>query len=112
MTRTIDLPPADSAIVRQMLRICLPPDVEAWVFGSRATDSARRYSDLDLALRGDGPLDLDMIGRLKDALSDSDLTIKVDLVDLHTIDPGFARRIAAEMVRLPFREDADAAGAR
>ena len=40
-------------------------------------------------------LDLDMLGRLKEALSESDLTIKVDLVDLRAVDPAFRRMIEA-----------------
>ncbi|HEY4042973.1 MAG TPA: nucleotidyltransferase domain-containing protein, partial [Rhodopila sp.] len=78
----------------------LPPDTSVWVFGSRATGAARRYSDLDRALAGNAPLDLDMLGRLGEVLAESDLTIKVDLVDLLTLDPNFRRRIEAEMVPL------------
>jgi predicted nucleotidyltransferase len=46
-------------------------------------------------------LDLDMLGQLKDELSQSDLTIKVDLVDLQAIDPAFRRMIEGDMVPLP-----------
>jgi type I restriction enzyme S subunit len=100
MTRTIDLPQADLAILKPLLRAGLPPDTSVWVFGSRATGAARRYSDLDLALAGNAPLDLGMLGRLGEVLAESDLTIKVDLVDLLTVDPNFRRRIEAEMVPL------------
>jgi len=101
MIRSINLQEADTAILRQTLGDHLPPEVAVWVFGSRATGAARRYSDLDLALEGDAPLDAEMLARLKDALSESDLTIKVDLVDLQVVDAGFRQIIAAEMV--PFR---------
>jgi predicted nucleotidyltransferase len=100
MTRTIDLPEADRTILRALLRAHLPAGTQVWVFGSRANGTARRYSDLDLALEGASPLTLDVLGRLSDALSESDLTIKVDLVDLRAIDPAFRRRIEAEIIAL------------
>lgn len=105
MTRTIDLPRQDLAILQTILRAFLPPDTAAWAFGSRATGTARRYSDLDLALRSVTPLSLDALGRLQDALSESDLTIKVDLVDLAAVDPAFLRRIEPEMIALPLRAE-------
>jgi uncharacterized protein len=100
MTRTIDLPQEDLAILRGVLHAYLPPETGVFVFGSRATGVARRYSDLDPALAGEAPLDADLLSRLKDALSESDLTIKVDLVDLRAVDPAFRRIIEGEMVRL------------
>jgi predicted nucleotidyltransferase len=101
VTHTIDLQPADLAILQPILRDHLPPATSVWVFGSRVTGSARCYSDLDLALQGDSPLDTDLLARLKDALSESDLTIKVDLVDLLAVDTAFREIIKSEMVRLP-----------
>ena len=101
MTCTIDLPPADLAILQHILRDHLPPRTSVWAFGSRVTGSARRYSDLDVALLGDSPLDWVLLARLKDALSESDLTMKVDVVDLLAVDPPFREIIKSQMVRLP-----------
>ena len=70
------------------------------MFGSRAHGGARRYSDLDLALEWDRPLGLDVIGQIAEALSDSDLPFKVDIVDLSLVEPAFRRRIAADCVPL------------
>jgi predicted nucleotidyltransferase len=100
MTQTIDLSQQDLAILRDVLRAYLPLGTEVFVFGSRATGMARRYSDLDLALAGAGPLDSDSLSRLHDALSESDLTIKVDLLDLRAVDPAFRRLIEGQMVPL------------
>jgi predicted nucleotidyltransferase len=103
MTRTIDLRQEDLAILLAVLRANLSADTDVFVFGSRATGAARRYSDVDLALRGDKPLDGETLGRLREALSASDLTIKVDLVDLRAVDPSFRKIIESEMVALPVR---------
>jgi uncharacterized protein len=75
------------------------------VFGSRARGGARQYSDLDLALEWDRPLGLDLIGHIAEALSESDLPYKVDIVDLATVDPAFRARIAAHHITLPIDRD-------
>lgn len=102
MTKAIDLPEEDLAIVRLILRTCLPPNSRAFVFGSRAVGGSRRYSDLDLALEGDAALGLDVLGRLSEALSYSDLPIKVDILDLRSVEPGFRAAIEPGMIALPF----------
>jgi uncharacterized protein len=71
------------------------------IFGSRAHGNARQYSDLDLALESGHVLGLDLIGRIAEALSESDLPYKVDLVDLATVEPAFRARIAADCITLP-----------
>jgi predicted nucleotidyltransferase len=100
MTATLDMREDHATIVRDVLRAHLPQGVRAYIFGSRAQGRARRYSDLDLALEWDRPLGLDLIGRIAEAMSDSDLPYKVDIVDLATVEPAFRARIAA--VGVPF----------
>ena len=90
------------AIVRTILRVRLPQNTRARVFGSRATASARRYSDLDLAFEGEEPLSLDVLGDVAEAPSESDLPYKVDVIDLRSADPVFRAIIEPDMVALPF----------
>jgi predicted nucleotidyltransferase len=96
----IDLPADQRRLVLQILRANLPPAVKVWVFGSRATGRARRYSDLDLAIDAGRPLTLDETASLADAFSESDLTCRVDVVDWHAIDDRFRRIIEKERVPL------------
>ena len=98
MTSALDMRDDHARILRSVLRTHLPKGVRAYVFGSRARGSARQYSDLDLALEWDRPLGLDFLGRIAEALSESDLPYKVDIVDLLTADPSFRARIAVESV--------------
>jgi predicted nucleotidyltransferase len=102
VTRAIDLSQAELAIVRDILRIHLTPATRAWVFGSRATATARRYSDLDLALQGDKPLNPNVLGNVAEALTNSDLPYKVDIIDLRAIDPAFRAIVERDMIALPF----------
>ena len=99
--------PDHVAIVRDVLRKHLPEGARALVFGSRAHGGARRYSDLDLALEWERPLGLRIIGAIAEALSESDLPYKVDIVDVLTVDPGFRARIAADCIPFDTTEPGD-----
>ena len=88
----LDLRPDDWDIVCSVLRQHVP-DREVLAFGSRATWTAKNYSDLDLAILGDEPLPLDVSSALAEAFSESDLPFKVDLVDWARIDKTFRRII-------------------
>lgn len=102
MTRPthIDLHTDHRRLVLGILSTNLPESTKTWVFGSRATGRARRYSDLDLAIDAGRRLTLDETARLAEAFSDSDLPYRVDLVDLHQIDDRWRRIIATECVAL------------
>ena len=84
----LDLRPDHWAIVSDILRQ-LVPDRKVLAFGSRATWTAKDYSDLDLAILGDGPLSLDETSALAERFGESDLPFKVDLVDWARLDESF-----------------------
>ena len=96
----IDLPGDDRRIVWQILRANLPPKAKVWVFGSRATGRAQRYSDLDLAIDAGRAMTLDETASLAEAFSESDLAYRVDVVDWHAIEDRFRRIIAKERAKL------------
>jgi type I restriction enzyme S subunit len=96
----IALPPEHRRLVLNILGANLPESTKVWVFGSRATGRARRYSDLDLAIDAGRPLTLDEIAGLAEAFSDSDLPYKVDLIDWHNIDDHWRQTITAGRVAL------------
>jgi predicted nucleotidyltransferase len=102
MTRPVHIamPAQHRRLVLNILRANLPKSTKVWVFGSRATGGARRYSDLDLAINAGRPLALDEIARLAEAFSDSDLPYKVDLADWRNIDAHWRQTILAERVAL------------
>jgi len=105
----IDLRPDHRRPVLDVLRANLPPRTKAWVFGSRATGRARRYSDLDLVIDAGRRLTVDESARLAEAFSDSDLPYRVDVVDWHAIDNRFRQVIAGERVPLAEASHPDAA---
>jgi len=101
MTAALDIRAEHTTILQRILRDHLPAGTRALVFGSRVRGSARQYSDLDLALEWDRPLGLDRIAQIAEALSESDLPYKVDIVDLALVDPAFRARIKSDCIALP-----------
>lgn len=93
----IDIRPDHWQIVRRILRRQVP-GYAVWAFGSRATRTAKPYSDLDLAIIGDRPLPLFVCAALAQAFSESDLPWKVDIIDWATTDAPFREVIAASKV--------------
>lgn len=74
------------------------PDCEVRAFGSRVTGRAEKFSDMDLLLVGQEKLDWRRIERLKDALSASNLPIRVDVLDWNATPEEFRNRIGDEAV--------------
>ncbi|WP_243371146.1 nucleotidyltransferase domain-containing protein [Geotalea sp. SG265] len=93
----LDLKPHDWDEVRRILEKSLP-GYEVWAFGSRAKWTAKPYSDLDLAVISDRPLPIDLMADLRQSFEDSDLTIKVDVVDWATTSPAFRKIIEESKV--------------
>lgn len=88
----IDLKPDHVEIVSRILAKHVP-DCEVRAFGSRVTGTAREYSDLDLAVVGEGPLDLQVISRLNEAFEESSLPMQVDVLDWYSIPDRFEKEI-------------------
>jgi len=77
------------------------PGVKVLAFGSRVKGRARKFSDLDLALDAGMPIGWSRIGDLKEALSESDLPIKVDVIDLNDISDRFRELVLKHAIPLP-----------
>ena len=92
MIGTVDLNPNHLATVERILAEHVP-ECEVRAFGSRATWTAKDYSDLDLAVVGAGSLDWGALSRLKEAFEESDLPMRVDVLDWHVISESFRKVI-------------------
>lgn len=76
----LDLTPQYLDEVRRVLRIHVPGRMVR-AFGSRVQGNAKPFSDLDLAVMGDTPLDFRQLAALKDAFAESNLPFRVDVID-------------------------------
>ena len=97
MALPISVAPQEWAIVQRILEDIVPHRT-VWAFGSRARLAAKPYSDLDLAVVGTVPLSLEESARLHEALTQSDLPYKVDVVDWAATTPEFQALIAQHHV--------------
>ena len=95
----IDLNPHHLDTVKRILAEHLPGR-EVRAFGSRATWTAWEYSDLDLAVVSPEPLDWKVRSSVREAFEESDLPIRVDVVDWGSLSDDFRQTIDGDCVVL------------
>jgi len=88
----IDLPPDQLDIVKYILKKHIV-EYSVHAFGSRINGTAKKHSDLDLVIMSDTPIDPTQMALLKLDFSESNLPIKVDIIDWSTISEGFQKII-------------------
>ena len=91
----IDLNPKYLETVQRILTEHAP-GCEVRAYGSRVKWTAKDYSDLDLAIIGSESFSRRRMRQLKEAFEESDLPIRVDVLDWHAIPDGFKKAIAEE----------------
>jgi type I restriction enzyme S subunit len=93
----IDLAPHHLETVQRILREHVP-DCEVRAFGSRAKWEGQDYSDLDLAVLSENDSNGRAIERLREAFEESDLPIRVDVLDWHALADDFRQAIESDCV--------------
>ncbi|SIT65944.1 type I restriction enzyme, S subunit [Ectothiorhodosinus mongolicus] len=88
MEKALDIEQRHAEIARDILQRFVS-DKKVLVFGSRATGTAKPFSDLDLAILGEDPLPLPLMAAIREAFAESDLPYKVDIVDWAAVTPRF-----------------------
>jgi type I restriction enzyme S subunit len=79
---------SDLTIIKSILQEYVP-DCEVWAFGSRYKWTAKKYSDLDIAVIGKERINLEQIGNMRDAFAESNLPFRVDVLDWQGISKEF-----------------------
>lgn len=95
----IDVTPEQWEIISAILQSRIPNNT-VWAFGSRATHTAKPYSDLDLAIDSSDGLPLSLIAALEQDFSESDLPFKVDIADWVTMSPTFRGLIYSHLIQV------------
>jgi predicted nucleotidyltransferase len=95
MMPPLDLPPDYLDVVRRLLGSYVPA-AEVWAYGSRIRGEAHDGSDLDLVVRNPGDLSRPQneLWELREAFSESEIPILVDVFDWARIPEEFRREIA------------------
>ena len=71
----------DISFIKESLNKYLKTDTTVWVFGSRARGDHQKFSDLDLMIESQEEQKSE-IGKLNEIFESSNLTIKIDIVQL------------------------------
>ncbi len=89
----IDLTPKYLETIQRILAEHVPK-CEVRAYGSRVKWTAKDYSDLDLAVVGSEPLTRRQLRRLIEAFEESDVPIRVDVVDWQSLADWFKQEIS------------------
>lgn len=97
----LDLSDANLLILRNLLKEHVP-QAQVWAFGSRVNGDAHEGSDLDLVLRNPDDLSKESKGgwALKEALTESQITILVDVHDWAFLPESFHQNIERHYLEL------------
>jgi type I restriction enzyme, S subunit len=98
MSEPIDISPGQRKALLALIQRYLP-NVEVWAFGSRVKWTARSNSDLDLVAFAK-PEDESRVSQLKEAMEESALPFRMDLLVWDNIPEGFQRNIRERYVVL------------
>ena len=75
-----------------------PQEYQLFIFGSRATGKAQKYSDYDVGIFGKNQVSWSKIVLIEEALEESDLPYKVDIVDFSLVSANF-KKVALSKIR-------------
>ncbi len=68
----------------------LPADkYNVFLFGSRASESHRKWSDFDIGVKGDSKIPQITLSKIEGELEESDIPYKVDVVDFSRVSGKF-----------------------
>ena len=85
---------------KEILDNILQGPFDVLVFGSRVKGTHHTHSDLDICLKSSTPINLSLVSKIKEKLSNSDLPFLVDVVLYQDISDEFKTIIDREAVLL------------
>ena len=80
--------------IRRTIRKYLPEsDYKIFIYGSRASGEAGKWSDIDVGIEGKKKVPFDILATISEEIRESDIPYMVDVVDFNRVSEKF-RRIA------------------
>jgi len=89
---------AEKRIKSIIYRFLDPKEYQVFIFGSRATGKAKKYSDYDVGIWGKKPVPSHIIILIEEALEESDLPYRIDIVDFSLVSSKF-RKVALSKIK-------------
>ena len=96
----MNLDPATQNYIVKIFRAYLPAGTSVYAYGSRATNSNKAYSDLDILIESPVSLESKILEAISEIFTASDLTFKVDIHEAHLLTPEFLKNIEDTKVLL------------
>lgn len=89
------------SIIKNILTKRLSNNTDVWIFGSRATQNNKLYSDIDVLLhnKDNSVIDFKLIAQIQADFIDSDLPYKVDVVDYNSISGIFKQNVDSSKIK-------------
>lgn len=87
-------------IIKSNLNSYLPKNYTAFIFGSRATNNNRPFSDIDLGILGPKPLPSKNYINLVQAFEDSDIPYRTDVVDFANVTEKFKKHALSSIINI------------
>lgn len=81
-----------------VLTRALFPEAKIYLFGSRATGTYTRGSDIDIALDMGQKIDFVAVGELREVLNATNIPQKIDVVDFHSVPKDMQQEIMEDKV--------------
>lgn len=85
---------ATKAQIKKIIYSSLDPKIcRVFIFGSQATNKARKFSDIDIGIESSKTIPWWKIAVIEEAFEESDLPYTVDVVDFNSVSEKF-RKVA------------------
>lgn len=68
-----------------------PNEYKIFIFGSRAAGKAKKFSDYDVGIMGEKPVEWKTLSLIDEVFEESDLPFKIDLVDFFLVSENFKK---------------------
>lgn len=91
---------AEKSIKEVIFKFLNPKDYKVFIFGSRATGKAKKFSDFDVGILGKKPISPHKLAFIEEELENSDLPFNVDVVDFSSVSKNFKKVSLSKIKKL------------
>ncbi len=93
-------------IVKEIVLKRVPLDeYSVFLFGSRAVGNNHEMSDIDVGIWGEKPLNVVIKLNLEEELEESDILLKVDLIDFYQVSEDFKKEALSKIETWNYQEN-------
>lgn len=89
-----------SEIKKILFKYLDPKKDKAFIFGSRASGKARKFSDIDIGLKSEREIDRMLMSDIEEAFDESNIPFAVDVVDFSQVSDKFKELAEQKIINL------------